>query len=137
MPQAQVMKRIQKKISDLQKAVETREIGNHELPNMVDFVENHVLPMVCVDKNGVVLYSNGAMDQLVGDCVGKKAGDYYANRAEFMKVMDIVLSQKEVNGLPIMLKSNDGQTIRVKVYSNVNRDIDGSILNSRCTYVPY
>lgn len=124
------------KIGQLEKVTAEQELSFTKDDPFIDYVENHVLPMVFVSEDGMVLYSNKTMDEMVGfPCTGKPAWSYYATREGFDKAKKVFSSNTQVKGLTVILKCH-GKPQRATLYTSIHRDEDGKWLNSRCTFVP-
>lgn len=130
---------IQTKLSGLEKVTkEQKHVFNGHCNIYSDFVDNNLLPVVCAKEDGTIIYSNKAMNNLIGCHISNKhASSYYVDNNECTKVFQKISSNDKIYGLPVLLKRCDGQTVRCKLYSSIHRDEEGNWINTRCIFVPY
>lgn len=125
---------LQSKLDDLQKAVQKQEIVfNFKHDVYADFVDNSLLPVIWTKEDGSIIYSNKAMDELIGCQVYGKTSCHYMNKDEHNKIHHRLKSGR-VNGLNVTLQKCNGQTIHCQAYINVCRGENDICI--RYTFVP-
>lgn len=129
---------LQAKLNKLQKAVQKQELVFSSAPDVyADFVDNSVLPVVWAKEDGSIIYSNKAMDEMIGCQVsGKNASSYYFDQDERVSIQERLNSSNKINGLNVTLQKCDGQTIYCRLFTSIHRDKDGNWINTRCIFVP-
>ncbi len=105
-----------------------------------DYVTNHALPMILVDGNGHIIYWNKTMSRLVGkplkEVKGKKPKDvFYEVPEDFDILFKTIKTVGHIIGSEVLLKTKYGPQ-KFNLYSNVHKDENDRMLNTRCVFVP-
>lgn len=114
-----------------------RQIKQTESDRFVDYIQNHLLPMVLVSREGEILHANIAMEEIIGiKLPGTPAIMYWDDSKEFDRTILDLNKKGQLLGKEVTLKNIHGERLRVKLYSSLHTDTEGNWLNTRCLFVP-
>lgn len=115
----------------------TRQLKKTESDKFVDYIQNHPLPMVLVNREGEVMHANAAMEDMVGTKLpGIKASVFWVDAEAFDNTVFDLKEKGQLLGREVTLKNIHGRQLSFKLYSSLHRDKDGEWLNTRCLFVP-
>jgi PAS domain S-box-containing protein len=115
----------------------SRQLKQTESSRFVDFIQNHPLPMVLVDREYDILHANAAMEKIIGTRLpGASAATYWEDSDELDRAIFDLKEKGQLLGREATLKSLDGKLIKVKLYTSLHNDAEGNWLNTRCLFVP-
>lgn len=114
-----------------------RKMQKTESERFVDYIQNHPLPMVLVNCGGDVLHANVAMEDLIGcKLPGLSASKYWLDTNAFDKTLCELKKEGQLLGREVTLKSIDGESLQMKLYTSIHYDDSDNWINTRCLFVP-
>jgi len=125
---------LQREAAALPRAERTLRQHQQELS---DFLENAVEGLHRVGPDGLVLWANKAMLDLVGcsaeGYVGRHVSEFHADRETFEELWARLVAGESVYDFPMRLRRKDGSVRHVLVHSNARFE-DGKLLYTRCFF---
>jgi PAS domain S-box-containing protein len=111
---------------------ELTRVQNQELRA---FLENAVVPMHWVGRDGTILWANHAELDLLGyspaEYIGHHVAEFHADPEVIQDILQRLCSDEELHGAPSRLKCKDGSIRDVRIFGNVLRR-DGQVIHTRC-----
>lgn len=114
-----------------------QQLKKPESDKFVDYIQNHPLPMVLVNREGEVMHANTAMEDMIGTKLpGISASVFWVDTNAFDDTVFDLKEKGQLLGREVTLKNIHGKTLRLKLYSSLHRDKKDEWLNTRCLFVP-
>lgn len=114
-----------------------RQLKRTESDKFVDYIQNHPLPMVLVNREGEVMHANAAMEDMIGTKLsGISASVFWENAEAFDDTVFDLKEKGQLLGREVALKNIHGRQLLLKLYTSLHRDKEGEWLNTRCLFVP-
>ncbi len=115
----------------------TRQLRKTESNKFVDYIQNHPLPMVLVNRESEVMHANAAMEDMIGmKLPGILASAFWEDKDAFDDTIYDLKEKGQLLGREVTLKNIHGKSLRLKLYTSLHRNADGDWLNTRCLLVP-
>jgi PAS domain S-box-containing protein len=130
---------LQQKARALETEILEREKAQNALQEreaeLRDFVENAVVPLHWVGKDGTILWANQAELALLGyefqDYVGFHIADFHVDEEAINDILQRLERREELQGYKARVRRRDGEIRTVRIYSNVFYR-DKEFVHTRC-----
>jgi PAS domain S-box-containing protein len=100
-----------------------------------DFLENAVLPMHWVARDGTILWANKAEMDLLGfepqEIIGHHIGEFHADSQAIEDILSRLARNEQLRGYEARLRCKDGSLRDVRIDSNVFTE-NGMFVHTRC-----
>ncbi len=115
----------------------TQHLKKTESDKFVDYIQNHPLPMVLVDREGEVMHANSSMEDMIGTKLsGIMASVFWEDAEAFDNTVYDLKEKGQLLGREVTLKNIHGKLLKLKLYTSLHYDKHDEWLNTRCLFVP-
>ncbi|KKL55513.1 hypothetical protein LCGC14_2254660 [marine sediment metagenome] len=115
----------------------TRQLRKTESYKFIDYIQNHPLPMILVNREEEVIHANKAMEDMIGTKLpGISASTFWLDVDVFDNTVFDLKKEGQLLGREVTLKNIHGRPLLLKLYTSLHRDKQGNWLNTRCLFVP-
>lgn len=120
---------------EIQRHQQTEEALIHSQQDLRDFVDNAVVGLHWVDKDGTILWANQAELDLLGytrpEYIGHSITEFHVDQDLIAEILQRLLSNQPIQNYEAQLRCKDGSTCQVSIDSSASWK-DGNFSHTRC-----
>jgi PAS domain S-box-containing protein len=120
---------------EIQRHQQTEEALIHSQQDLQDFVDNAVVGLHWVDKDGTILWANQAELDLLGytrpEYIGHSITEFHVDQDLIAEILQRLLSNQPVQNYEAQLRCKDGSTCQVSIDSSASWK-NGKFSHTRC-----